>query len=277
MHTGRAISLLAAILLPRYLMAQTTPLLTSPRQGGGDPVKASVYLDGNIKGTAESRDETSVATGSLVIALRRYRWSVSTQLNIAAKRDTIRTRPGQSMLVPGTGGFTSGLAEGRLRLSPNPRLLRWAGGRLFARGYTSVSSLLWELPADGTSSAEPAVANAVGLGLGAAYQVASGRIGSGSEAPRLGLSIEAGFTQRLLYGDVMEPAFDVRRTAFLNSGSRRFSGYELGFQAQYNTIRGSLVYYNFPRQAGVRGLTRGQVAAGFAIAAPILEGELAED
>lgn len=271
--TRYAASLVLTALVVSRAAAQTNAFIASP----DEKTTVSVFLDGSIKAAAAKADETSVATGALGIQFgNRYR-RVSALLNIAAKRDTIRASPGQSLLAPGTGGFTAGLAEVQLRITDDQnraKVFKPFEDRLSVRGYMGVSSVLWELPADGATATEAVNANAVGWGLGASLEALDGRIGSDAKAPAVSLNFDFGFTQRLLYGDVMEDTFDARREAFLGSPKRRFSGYEIGARVQYNTIRGSLVYYNFPKSRGVRGFTRGQVAAGFAIGAPILEGEL---
>lgn len=268
-----AAGLLGASLVEAQLAARAVP--------STQDLRAAVYLDGSIRAAADNPDQSSIATGAIGVSFSRTRSSLTAQLNIAAKGDTIRTAPGSSLLVPGSGGFSSGFMEGHISV---PNWWSWHEGnawgkRLFLRGYVSATSNVWELPERvvGTTpeAARPVGANALGWGLGLSYSMQ----GTFAEvtAARIGLKFDAGVVQRLLYGDVANAQFADRRASFLGTADRQFTGIELGMRLGFRDIVGSLTYYTFPWQDGIEGLTKGQIAAGFAISAPILEGKFSED
>lgn len=166
--TRQRIHVLATCLLvtfgtSRQLVGQTLPLMrTTASQpeytGECDPAArqcAALYLDGAFR-TAD-KNESAAATGSIGVNLERGRWQLVTQVDLVAATDTIRQSPGQSLLVPGSGGFRNGLLEGRARIW-KPRVL--------ARAYYSLSSYTWELPTSVSESAHPIEMSILGPGTG---------------------------------------------------------------------------------------------------------------
>lgn len=156
-----------------------------------------VFLDGTLRTTNDASESGSVATGALGFAFRSTNWQFSAQLNIASKQDTIRSSPGRSILLPGTGGISSGVFEARRRLLPSTfksKLAKDIADRLMARGYVSTSAYNWLLPAAPdatgnpapTDSGRPVVANVTGYAIGLSYKVLDGYIGKPSmKIPRL--------------------------------------------------------------------------------------------
>lgn len=273
---------LLAIALPLHAAQSQLAARSAPPASEFQSVE--LYLDGSVRAAAESKKESSVATGALGMAFASNIWLLTAQLNVIAKGDTIRKRPGSTLLVPGSGGFTSGFVEVHRKL---PNWKDWMKGkpwanRLRTRGYVSITSTVWELPEDTIPGPTPTVRKAValgaipvGYGAGLSY-VLSGSIKDVDDA-RVGLKFDLGFVQRNLYGDVMDSPYEARRERFLGTAKRKFYGYEAGMRLSYRDIVGSLVYYNFPKMFGVPGFTRGQIAAGFAISAPVLKGQFNEN
>lgn len=268
----RAIILVSSIcLVVSGSEAQTLPLVRPATQAPtpAPPCDAStekcatLYLDGAVR-TADKTSETAAATGSIGVNLAHGRWELITQINLAAATDTIRKSPGQSMLVPGSGGFTNGLIEGRGRIR---------NSSLLGRVYYSLSSYTWEYPTSGMDAPAAVPVNILGSGASIIWRVADGNIG-GLANSRLHVELTAGVMNRTLRGDATEPELDTRRTAFLTTDKLQFNGLEWGMTLGYNDLRGSINYYAFPRASGIRGFTHGQAVAGFAIGAPIVQGPL---
>lgn len=270
-QVATSLSLIGVICLSTVASAQT---LTRVRPDSPDTVTknkcdpaavqcAAVYLDGAIR-TADKSGEAAATTGSLGINLARGRWQFVTQINIVAATDTIREAPGKSLLVPGSGGFRNGLLEGRAKL--------WKSS-FFARGYYSLSSFTWELPAMAGLAVTPVAANILGSGVGVVWQLADGRV-ENLDNSHLHVELNAGVMNRTLRGDVADPALTLRRSDFMGVQSLTYTGLEWGMAISYNDLRASINYYTFPRASAVRGFTRGQAVAGFAISTSIIEGAL---
>jgi hypothetical protein len=263
--------LVVACIVTHQAAAQTLPLVRPASPGVAqaapcDPASlkcATLYLDGAVR-TADKKSETTAATGSIGVNLGHLGWEAVAQINIAAATDTIRQAPGQSMLVPGSGGFTNGLVEGRGRFKQSG---------ILGRAYYSLSSYTWELPATATEAAVASPMNILGSGLGLIWRMADGQIG-GLDNAHLRLELNAGVMNRTLRGDASAEALAARRTAFLGTEKLSFSGIEWGLTIGYNDLRGSITYYSFPRASSIRGFTGGQAVAGFAIAAPLVQGAL---
>jgi hypothetical protein len=79
---------------------------------------AMLYLDGAVR-TADKKSETTAATGAIGVNLARGRWELATLINVASATDTIRRSPGESMLVPGSGGLEFPVFCGDLAVLPN--------------------------------------------------------------------------------------------------------------------------------------------------------------
>lgn len=242
-------------------LAQVSEVKKDAFQAGG--LHATLYLDGAVRAAAEKK-ETTATTGSIGVGFAQDRWRLTAQMNIAAATDTIRKAPGQSMLVPGTGGFTNGLLEGLYQLQ------RWP--KVHLRAYYSASSFTWELPKTSADGARPVAANVLGSGAGLLLRVADGEITDAKMKVRF--DITAGVQNRTLRGDASDGSIAVRRADFLGSDNLSFTGLEWGMTIAYNDIRGNITYYTFPRSINVPGFTRGQLVAGFAIAAPVIQGYL---
>jgi hypothetical protein len=297
---GVMCALASALIVPVVLHAQAMPLaIVKPSQSSADPkvkgTKASdgpvvlVYIDGSIKGTDKKSNETSTTNGSLAMSFADVNWDATISMNVAASQDSITTGFGQSLLVPGNGGFASGLIDVRRSLSA------FKAPSLYVRGYLSSSSHRWSIK-DEAGTPTTAVANALGSGVGLSWQLFSGTLkrpvaktstetekknadGEKDETPKtedvlVSARLDFSAMRRALHGPVTERRFDTFRNTLLNGGDNVFHGFEIGLLLQYGTIRGSLAYYSFPNASDVDGLTRGQIAAGFAIAAPILSGHL---
>jgi hypothetical protein len=264
---------------PAMLQGQTQGLVSRTKeQSDSDKSVLQVFLDGTIRTTTEQTAGASSATGALGFAFRSNNWQFVAQLNVASKQDTIKADPGRSILLPGTGGVSSGVFEVRsrvLRGSYSDGIGKDVADRLFLRGYISASSYNWLIPgmlAD-TSKRVAVATNVAGYGLGASYRVLDGVIGSDKDAPSVQLVFDVGVAVRQFAGDVMLARNTLGRVALVGSSQRRFVGPEIGATIQYNTIQGSIVYYQLGSRDEIAGLNSGQLAAGFSIRAPIFSGE----
>jgi hypothetical protein len=222
---------------------------------------------------------TTATSGALGISRLSSTWSFSSQINIAAKQDTVHDGFGASLLTPGSGkALTAGLFEWRRSIQSFfgcasrdklPRLVReiLRDDRLKVRGYGTVSSSVWSLPAAGAEPAEAVSVVPIGFGLGLGYTLISE---SFDEKP-VAAGIVFGFSRRLIHGDIAGESHDLQRQAMLGTSKESFSGYEAGLELQFAQISGGVTFYSFPRAATVPGFSRGQVIAGFSIRSNVLE------
>lgn len=236
-----------------------------------------VFLDGTLRATNDKTAGTTSATGALGFAFRSTNWQFVAQLNVAAKQDTVKSEPGRSILLPGTGGLSSGIFEARTRILRATRKDGIAADirdRLFARAYVSASSYNWLVQSSATDTSRiAATTNVSGYGLGLSYRVLDGVIGTAPESPTVQLVFDVGYAVRQFAGDVLLSKNTFGRELLVGSTKRRFGGPEIGATIQYNSIQGSIVYYQLGSSEEIAGLNRGQLAAGFSIRAPILTGE----
>jgi len=238
----------------------------------------AVFLSGALTGGKDSSNSTATS-GALGISRLSSTWSFSSQINIAAKTDTVRDGFGASLLTPGSGkALTAGLFEWRrsfasffgcARQARLPRLVREVvgGDRLKARAYGTVSSSVWSLPAAGAEPAEAVSVVPIGFGVGVGYTLISQTF---DEKP-VAAGLVFGFSRRLIHGDVAGESHALQRQAMLGTSKESFSGYEAGLELQFAQISGGVTFYSFPRAATVPGFSRGQVVAGFSIRSNVLE------
>jgi hypothetical protein len=242
---------------------------------------AAVFLSGAL--TAANDKSTSTATsGALGISRFAATWAFSSQVNVAAKTDTVKSGFGASLLTPGSGSaLTAGLFDWRrpigrfFRCDTSRHFIRQLFGedRLKARAYGTVSSSVWSLPAAGTEPAEAVSVVPVGFGLGLTYTLVDETI----NAKPVGAGLVFGYSRRLIHGDIAGESHSLQRTAILGTSKESFSGYEAGLELQFGQISGGVTFYSFPRAATVPGFSRGQVVAGFSIRSNVLETDPKKD
>ena len=188
-------------------------------------------------------------------------------VNVASTADTLESNIGSFLLSP-TGGRA--LRSGVLDLH-FPRAL----GRLFnaqtgIHTYLSASQSTWR----GTSDTVSAVV--VGIGALVYHDVARGHLGT-ELSNRAALTIEAGPSIRVIGGDVSGHAEDSLRVELLNSPSRVLGGLELGMQIEFGLVTAGFQFYlykDFTHHKAIKGVTGGQLVAGFSIGGPIFSGDL---
>jgi hypothetical protein len=267
--------------MPVALFAQTQGLVfRTKNQTDSDASSLQVFLDGTLRTSNDQASSATAATGALGFAFRSNNWQFVAQLNVAAKQDTIRSDPGRSILLPGTGGLSSGVFEVRTRVfrGTAPGGIRSdIADRLFARAYVSTSSYNWLLPSANGTDSTAVTANVAGYGLGVSYRVLNGVVGKDGDAPAVQLVFDVGYARRQFAGDVLLSRNEAGRQLLVGSPRRRFGGAEVGASIQYNSIQGSIVYYSLGSSDEIAGLNRGQIAAGFTIRAPILSGEYVQN
>lgn len=252
-------------------------------QGGAAATKCerstpcvALYADGSIRQTIEKRDGANPVAGSVGLSRDDGRSVVSVQINVAASADTVRSNYGGSILTPGTGGaLSSGLIDYRLR----PNAARKRLSRLGAHFYLSVASTRWATefsPPDSASgdSLVSATTDAAIMGLGAqlTYEVINGIL---SSTP-IYAAVDIGVSARRLFGDIANSEAEARslKRRLYGSTSETFAGLEIGLVIQVNNIKAGLTYYLYDGDS--RGLTDGQVVAGFGIQSNIFSGLLSK-
>lgn len=234
----------------------------------------ALYADGSIRQTIEKKDGASPVAGSVGLSRDDGRSVVSLQINVAASADTVRSSYGGSILTPGTGGaLSSGLIDFRLR----PDSTRKRFGRFGAHFYMSVASTRWATefsPPDSATgdSLVSATTDAAIMGVGAqlTIEILNGEL---SNTP-IYAAIDFGVSARQLFGDIANSEAEAQALKQRLYGSTRetFAGLELGLVIQVNNIKAGLTYYFYDGDS--RGLTDGQVVAGFGIQSNIFSGLL---
>src|SRR5438445_8538079 len=103
MHT-RSCVLLAAVVVygvPRVVAGQASANKGAAQK---DSTKVSIFADGNIQGVATGAShQSTVATGSLGIALTKGRFSWSALVAVASTVDTLKGQVGTILLNPAAG------------------------------------------------------------------------------------------------------------------------------------------------------------------------------
>jgi len=259
------------------LAARTGAAVESPCSDTAVPTTA-VFLSGALTGGKDSSSSTATS-GALGISHLSSAWSFSSQINIAAKTDTIRDGFGASLLAPGSGkALMAGLFDWRrpisrfvgcTRTDKLPRLVREVlrGDRLKTRVYGTVSNSVWSLPAAGTEPAEAVSVVPIGFGIGLDYSLINEMI----NAKPVAAGFVFGYSRRLIHGDIAGESHALQRQAILGTTKESFSGFEAGLELQFAQISGGVTFYSFPRAATVPGFSRGQVVAGFSIRSNVLE------
>lgn len=234
----------------------------------------ALYADGSIRQTIEKKDGANPVAGSVGLSRDDGRSVVSLQINVAASADTVRSNYGGSILTPGTGGaLSSGLIDYRLR----PDAGRKRFGRFGAHFYLSVASTRWATefsPPDSATgdSLVAATTDAAIMGLGAqlTLEVINGEL---SNTP-IYAAVDFGVSARQLFGDIAnsEAEAEALKRRLYGSTRETFVGLELGLVIQVNNIKSGLTYYFYDGDS--RGLTDGQVVAGFGIQSNLFSGLL---
>src|SRR4029079_11840901 len=98
------------------LAARTGVTIENPCNDRSVPTSA-VFLSGALTGGKDS-SSSSATSGALGISHLSSAWSFSSQINVAAKTDTIRDGFGASLLAPGSGkALLAGLFDWRRPIS----------------------------------------------------------------------------------------------------------------------------------------------------------------
>jgi hypothetical protein len=236
----------------------------------------SVYVDGNVKNAVGgSSTNTAVVSGALGLRYVGSFFTTSGQINIAAKTDTLATGFGTALLSPGSGkAFNSGVIDVRTRtLGPESC---GSGGppwcRVGLHGYASASTTRWATALQGQTVTAATDVPVIGTGLGGYYRFFDGTVVTDSNPPRVAMVLDATLTHRHIAGDISADEQALNTT--IGTTRRTFFGAELGLALSYNQIRAGLSYYRM--NGSVKGFSRGQIVAGFALKADLLSGEFRE-
>jgi hypothetical protein len=255
-----AIALLAA---PMLLNAQTLQEFSPAPRGRSSLV---VFASGNAKSViAQPKDATS-ATGSLGMTFMGDHFVVSGVVNVPAKRDTISSNHGASLLAPAAGSTTSALLDVRW-----PTALRFRGCRglraylckVGLHGYVAASGARWGSNLD--TNGNPRAIDEMSMwatGLGGSYLFFDGWLGraNSEDGNRAAMSLDVLYAARTLRGNLGMAADSAKRNAILGTRARAFGGAELGLNIRYNEANAALTYYHMG--GSIKGFSGGQVVAG---------------
>jgi len=254
--------------VPSILNSQTLASAGAGASDGDTPKcrKACVALfaDGNVRGAVVGDDGATTASGSLGMAISRPLSDLSVLINVASKGDTIRRGYGTSIVAPGSGGaLNAGLVDYRRRSY---------GGRGHGHGwhvYGSVASARWatDTTAEGVITGTTDVAF-LGIGVLRSYEIIRGEV----EDNTVFAALDYGIAYRGLFGDIATSSNDDLKEALYGSKRERWVGLEIGLAIQTNFVKGGINYYFFDGR--VRGLTDGQVVAGFSLQANVFQGQI---
>lgn len=215
-----------------------------------DRVRARVFADGTIRGTAEGKQATQgVGTGSLAVMLQHRHQLWYAALTVASTEDTLTANFGPALLAPGSGkALSSGL------LSVHYMDLLGRGWNLHP--YVSTSRHLWSVKDTARS------ATVLGLGMLLHRELGTEQVGG----KQVSLAVELGPTSRFLGGDVLDLDETTRDTG-IGTSNTAFFGIESGATLSVGDLVGSVqLYYLFgDDEDRVLGLSNLQLVAGFSV------------
>jgi hypothetical protein len=229
-------------------------------EGTPVPTKVSVFADGSLRQGLGQKNGGPIPGGSLGISVVRPKFNLDFMINIAGNESDVRKDHAATLLAPGSGGsLAAGLIEARYR----------GKGPLGLRFYGGISSADWT---DTTSSVT--LGTVIGaVGVGPFINLFGGTIKtSDTSSTRVAGAFDIGIAWRGVGGDFAQEGTDMQRTNIFGSLSKPDFGLELGLTLQLNDLRAGFTYYYFG--GNVRGMSKGQVVAGFSISSALLSGEL---
>jgi hypothetical protein len=226
--------------------------------------RVALFADGNVRGAVIGKEGATATSGSIGLGVSTRLSNFAAVINIAAKPDTVTRNFGATVVSPATGGaLNAGLIDYRWHKQPKGRGWGW-------HGYGSISSARWatDTNAAGKATATTDVAF-LGAGAAASYEVVRGTVGENFAFAALDL----GLAYRGLFGDIATKAnTDLKRRLYGTAGEN-WLGVEFGVALQINLVKAGINYYFFPRP-NARGVTDGQVVAGFSLQANVFQGDL---
>jgi hypothetical protein len=227
-----------------------------------DTPRVSFFADGNVRGAASGEKDATTTSGSLGLAISNQLSDFAAVINIAAKTDTIRKGYGASMVPPGSGGaLSAGLVDYRRH---NNGSYRGFGAHI----YGSVSSARWATGSSPTESEQTTDVGIIGLGTAITYELLRGKV----DENFVFAAIDFGLSYRGLFGDIASKENDELKRRLYGSRAENWGGVELGLALQLNLLKGGINWYYF--NGNTKGLSGGQIVAGFSIQANLFSGPL---
>lgn len=271
--------------VPRWTLLAVLCLLLSPSPGTaqgltgfifkrapGSSDTVTIFADGNLRSAIGKDEDATLASGALGVEVKKQTVLLSLRITAAGTAQPLRERHAAAILVPGTGSSLNA-GYGEIRITSSQAGSFFQSG---LRGYVSVTTAEW---AD-TLSNRTVGALVGGIGVGGFVNLFGGTLedeaGTAEEPDvrrtRVAGVLDVGLAWRTLGGDVVSRANqDVLENLF-NSDAKNRLGLEIGVALQVNDLKAGLTYYLFG--GNVPGLSRGQVVAGFSVAAPLIKGAL---
>lgn len=268
MRTRIAAPLLLSFVSAIVVEGQTLASANAPRSAGCEVAQGvscfAFFADGNVRKAIDQEGSGTPASGSIGFTLARYRSVFSGQINIADTPDTVTAGYGARLVAPGVGGaLSAGLVS--FRRLPSPDSTHGLGYHL----YGSIASSRWATDLDPQGAVVKTTdVGVLGFGVLGTWVVARGTVGDDP----VFVAIDGGLSYRQLFGDLATKANGALKERLYDTSKEKFIGIETGLILQINSIKAGLNYYFFDGNA--RGLTDGQVVAGFSIQSNVFVGAL---
>jgi hypothetical protein len=236
-----------------------------------------LFADANLKSVLAQSTGANPQTAAASLGLMYRTGSVVGNLlvNAIGQSGPVRRNVGASLLAPAAGpSLSAGLLDLALRISSLGPLCQDLG----LHAYGSVSSAKWAYtPSNGSEREYGAVIGGAGGTVRCVMfsgPLSSSDAGSSSDGGenRVAAYLEAGSSFRTIGGEIADATNDAVRFALLGTVDKPQWGVEATFGLEFNGVKAALTYYGF--QNDVRGMSGGQVLAGFSVQSALFRGFL---
>jgi hypothetical protein len=137
-----------------------------------------------------------------------------------------------------------------------------------AHVYGSVSSARWVTGSSPAETDQTTNVGIMGLGTAVTYELLRGKV----DENFVFAAIDLGPAYRGLFGDIASKGNDELKRRLYGSSAENWGGLELGLALQLNLLKGGINWYYF--NGNSKGLSGGQIVAGFSIQANLFSGPL---
>ncbi len=236
-----------------------------------------LFADANLKSVLAQNTGGNPQTAAASLGLMYRTESVVANLlvNAIGQAGPVRRNVGASLLAPAAGpSLSAGLLDLAFRIGSLGPLCQDLG----LHAYGSVSSAKWAYSSGGSETEYGAVIGGAGGTLRCVMfsgplssSDASSSSSEGGEN-RVAAYLEAGSSFRTIGGEVADATNDAVRFALLGTVEKPQWGVEATFGVEFNGVKAALTYYGFWNV--VRGMSDGQVLAGFSVQSALFRGFL---
>lgn len=227
------------------------------RSADADSTRVSIFADGNVRGVMTGGSQQStVATGSLGLEIKRRTYVYSALVVIKSSVDTLTDQVGTTLLTSIIGNsLQAGLID--LHIADKWPLL---GTRVGFHGYVAVSQSVWAYQ----DTASRVVVWSIGVLPH--WDMEQGKVGDNE----VGLAVEAGIALRYVAGDIT-PSL---RKALLGTPRKIHGGFEFALEIQWNKITARIQPSWYVGRPRIPGLSGWQVAGSFGMRGDVFTGWL---